>query len=97
MQAIMTLLGDPGTILSTRIGIGVVFEEFAGTELLKKLIPELGELTEHNDQRIRADAYHYLGMTNDKSAIPFIETGKEDSNLEVREIAADSLNLLKHA
>lgn len=97
MQAIMNLLGDPGTILSTRIGIGVVFEEFAGTELLKTLIPELGELTKHTDQRIRADAYHYLGMSNDKSAIPFLEAGKDDFDVEVREIVTDSLNVLKHA
>ena len=95
---IMNLLGDVGTVLSTRIGIGVVFEEFAGSEILQTLIPKLGELTHHQDNRIRADAFHYLGMTADKSAIPFLEAGKKESNntndAEISEIIDDSLGEL---
>jgi len=37
IQSVMELLGDPGTVLSSRIGMGVVFEEFIGTELIKAL------------------------------------------------------------
>ena len=96
MTAIMTLLGDPGTVLSTRIGIGVVFEEFAGSDLLKSLIKELGTLTKHEDQRIRADAYHYLGMTADKHALALLEAGKSDEDKEVQEIASDSLEELNN-
>ncbi len=98
---IMTLLGDVGSVLSTRIGIGVVFEEFAGSDILKTLIPQLGEFSQHKDSRIRADAFHYLGMTADKSALPFLEAGKKDSNNanneEIREIIADSLEELADA
>lgn len=92
IKAIMELLGDSGTVLSTRIGIGVVFEEFSGSDLIKTLIPELGKLTGHEDKRIRADAYHYLGMTQDKSAVSFLEAGKKDEDKEVSEIATDSLD-----
>lgn len=94
-NAIMTLLGDVGTVLSTRIGIGVVFEEFSGSELLKTHIPQLGEFSQHEDNRIRADAFHYLGMTADKSAIPFLEAGKSDNDAEIKEISADSLEEVK--
>ncbi|MEE9327459.1 MAG: thioredoxin family protein [Cocleimonas sp.] len=94
IKVIMSLLGDSGTVLSTRIGIGVVFEEFATTDFVKELIPQLAELSQHEDQRIRADAYHYLGLTKDKSALPFLEKGKNDKDLEVREIVADSLEEL---
>ena len=96
MTAIMNLLGDPGTVLSTRIGIGVVFEEFAGSELLKSLIEELGAMTKHEDQRIRADAYHYLGMTADKRAITFLQAGTKDKDKEVQDIALDSLEELSN-
>ena len=91
MAAIMSLLGDKGTVLSTRIGIGVVFEEFTNTALIKSLTQQLGALTQSDDTRIRADAYHYLGMTNDKAAIPFLEAGTNDIDTEVKEIASDSL------
>ncbi|MCF6189769.1 MAG: thioredoxin family protein [Cocleimonas sp.] len=46
-SAIMELLGDTGTVLSTRIGIGVIFEEFAGSDVVKSLTPKLGELSKH--------------------------------------------------
>ncbi len=98
---IMTLLGDVGSVLSTRIGIGVVFEEFSGTEILKTLIPELGEFTQHEDSRIRADAFHYLGMTADRSAIPLLKKGQSDNkNInddEITEIIIDSLEELHDA
>jgi hypothetical protein len=91
---IMMLLGDVGSVLSTRIGIGVVFEEFAGSDIVKTLIPQLGEFSQHDDSRIRADAFHYLGMTADKSAIPFLEAGKNEKDDDIKEIIADSLEEL---
>jgi len=93
-SAIMELLGDTGTVLSTRIGIGVVFEEFAGSALVKSFIPALGKLTKHDDSRIRADVFHYLGMTADKSAISFLKAGKNDKDSEIKEIISDSLETL---
>lgn len=95
IDAIMALLGDSGTVLSTRIGIGVVFEEFAGTELIKSLIPKLGKLTKNQDQRIRADAYHYLGLSQDSSAIPYLKDLKDEKDAEILEIIADSLEALE--
>lgn len=74
-------MGDSGTVLSTRIGIGVVFEEFAGTKLIQSVIPLLGKMTKHDDSRIRADAFHYLGMTANKSAVPFLEAGKDEIDM----------------
>ena len=97
IQSVMELLGDPGTVLSSRIGMGVVFEEFIGTELIKALIPQFAELIHHSDQRIRADVYHYLGMTNSQKAIPILESGKDDKDKEVREIIIDSLEELQQA
>lgn len=101
IQDIMTLLGDPGTVLSTRIGIGVVFEEFAKTELVKSLTDDLGALTTHSDQRIRADALHYLGMTDNKNAIEYLLAAETNTlnagDDEIKEIIEDSLAELKEA
>jgi hypothetical protein len=97
IQAIMDLLGDTGTVLSTRIGIGVIFEEFAGSKLIRSLIPQLGELSKHDDSRIRADAFHYLGMTADKTAITYLEAGKDESGAEIKDIITDSLDELSNA
>ena len=97
ISAIMTLLGDNGTVLSTRIGIGVVFEEFAGSPMLKKLIPDLGKLTKNEDVRIRADSVHYLGMTSDTSAVAFLKAAANDEDKEIREIVSDSLEELEES
>jgi len=97
IQDVMTLLGDPGTVLSTRIGIGVIFEEFADTDLVKSIVDDLGTLTTHQDQRIRADALHYLGLTADSKAIHYLLTAQNDkeNDDETKEIITDSLTQLK--
>jgi hypothetical protein len=95
MQALLDLLGDASTALSTRIGIGVVMEDFTRTPLLQQQIPVLGKLTEHPDASIRADACHYLGLSGDARAIPFLQARVDaDADREVREAAADALEQL---
>lgn len=94
MSAILTLLGDTGTVLSTRIGIGVVMEDFATSELLQSIVPKLGVLSQHDNALIRSDVCHYLGLSGDLSARPFLEVCLNDSNADVREIAQDSLEAL---
>lgn len=99
-ESIMSLLGDKGTVLSTRIGIGVVFEEFSGSTIVKNLIPELADLAKQSDDiRIRADSLHYLGMTNDQSAIEALENYslKKDDDDEIKEIISDSLEGLRES
>ena len=92
ISAILELLADEGTVLSTRIGIGVVMEDFAGSDLLKSIIPLLGKLTKHKNALIRSDACHYLGLSNDPIARPLLQACLNDDNEDVREIAQDSLD-----
>ena len=91
MPVLLKLLGDSSTALSTRIGIGVVMEDLAGSELLKQHVATLGKLSQHPDVNIRADACHYLGLSADATAIPFLQTCLQDRDLEVQEVAADAL------
>ena len=94
-DVLMKLLADPATILSTRIGIGVVMEEFEGEELLTSQLSVLSDLLNSDDSRVRADAAHYLSLTHSKQAIPVLEKHKNDEDAEVREVIEDSLLALK--
>ncbi|HIO91814.1 MAG TPA: hypothetical protein EYG68_03090 [Leucothrix mucor] len=95
ISAILELLGDDGTVLSTRIGIGVVMEDLAASDLLKSIIPQLSTLTKHKNNLIRSDACHYLGLSNDPTIRPILETCLKDENADVREIAQDGLDALE--
>lgn len=94
MAVIMQLLGNVRTALSVRIGIGVVMEDFAGSDLLQQQIAELGKLSSHRDARIRADACHYLGLSGSQAAMPFLQACLDDKDAEVQEVAADALEEL---
>lgn len=94
LQVLLALLGNPSTALSTRIGIGVVMEDLAGSALLKSTVATLGELSQHPDVTIRSDACHYLGLTGDAHAIPFLQACLGDQAAEVRDVAADALATL---
>lgn len=91
METLLALLGDARTPLSTRIGIGVVMEDFTGTTLLRQYIPALGKLCRHSDARIRADACHYLGLSQDRDAAFWLKPCLLDTATEVRETAIDAL------
>lgn len=91
MTVVLKLLGDPQTALSIRIGIGVVMEELANSTILGNNLSALGKLAKHSDARIRADACHYLGLSGDTRAQPFLQICLNDSDVEVRETAQDAL------
>ncbi|MBU0656743.1 MAG: HEAT repeat domain-containing protein [Gammaproteobacteria bacterium] len=94
LAVLLQLLGDTRTALSVRIGIGVVMEDLAGTDLLREQIPTLGKLTTHKSASIRADACHYLWLTGDSAALPHLQACLQDKDPEVREVATDALSSL---
>jgi hypothetical protein len=94
LAAVLPIVGNVDASLNVRLGAGVLFEAFAGTRTLAALIPQLGALSQHADARIRADACHYLGLTGNAAAQPWLETRLTDDDADVREIAAESLENL---
>jgi HEAT repeat protein len=66
-------------------------EDLQGGNLLKGIIPRLGELTKHREARIRGDACHYLALAEDPQAAAFIRPLLEDDDAGVRDIARESL------
>lgn len=91
LDAIPVLIGDTGTDLHVRLGIGALFEELRGQNLLAHVVNDLGRLTTAADPRTRSDACHYLSLTGDRRAIPHIETLLADDEATVREVAQESL------
>jgi thiol-disulfide isomerase/thioredoxin len=95
LKALLLLFSNPETQLNTRIGISAIIESLAGSELLQGTVDRLGELSQHNDPRIRGDVAHYLGLTGSDKAISYIEHLMGDPDTDVRAIATESLELLK--
>ena len=94
LGSVLPIVGNVDASLNVRLGAGVLLEEFAGSDTLRALLPRLGELSQHADARVRADACHYLGLTAGAAARPWLEARIGDDDADVREIAAESLQAI---
>jgi thioredoxin-like negative regulator of GroEL len=94
LQALLPIMANPEASLNVRIGAGAVFEDMAGSEALAALTPRLGDLSTHDDARVRADACHTLSLTRSIAARPYLLARLGDADADVREIAEESLALL---
>ncbi len=94
IDALLPLLAAPDTPIQVRLGIGAILESLEGSDALRALLPELVRLSAHEDHRVRSDACHYLGLTHSEEALPALEVRREDVHPEVREIAADAIELI---
>jgi len=90
MDALLELFADPDTELNTRIGISAIMEDLQGSDALNAVIKPLGELTKHDDARIRGDACYYLSLSGSPDASAFIKPLLDDEDAGVREIAQES-------
>ena len=97
LSAVLPIVGNVEASLNVRLGAGVLLEHFAGSDSLRALLPRLGDLSQHADARVRADACHYLGLTGDAAARRWLEASRDDIDADVREIASDSLAALPAA
>ena len=94
LAELLPIVANPEASINVRVGAGVVFENHAGADALRALVPQLGALSAHADARVRADACHYLGLAGDAAARAFLALRLDDGNADVREIAADGLEAL---
>jgi len=97
LRDLVLLAGNLETPMAVRIGVGAVFEEFAGRAALAEVVPDLGALCRSADPQVRADACHYLGLSGAAEARPHVRGLLDDPDEEVREIAAESLAMLPGA
>lgn len=94
MQVIIGLLGDSDPKLHLRVAIGALLETLQGTGIAHNIVHELGALIDQGDDRLRADAAHYLTLTESVEAIPYLEQCLQDPNPGVVEIAEEGLEEL---
>ncbi|OYY94068.1 MAG: hypothetical protein B7Y41_09045 [Hydrogenophilales bacterium 28-61-23] len=94
LAALLPIVANPEASLNVKLGVGVVFDDYAGKPGLVALAPELGALTRHADARVRADACHLLSLTQAHEARLWLRLCLTDADAEVREIATESLQAL---
>jgi len=95
LSDLLPLLVDPEVKLNVRIGIGAVMESFEGHDQLKALYNNLVQFCQHKDPVVRIDACHYLALSHLPQALGVINKMLNDEHEHVREVAAESIELLE--
>ncbi len=94
LAVVASFMTDADAKINLKLGVGVVFEEFATDSVMDLAVPVLLEFLNNNDPRVRGDACHYLSLAGRREYIPVIQKCLEDENKDVREIARDGLESL---
>ena len=95
LKPLLAIVADPAADIHVLLGVSALLEAHANTPPLQNLLPQLAELSRHSDHRVRADACHLLGLTGSAAARPYVEALLHDESNEVREIAADAMQMLE--
>jgi thiol-disulfide isomerase/thioredoxin len=95
LEAIAKLAADTDTAMQTRVGIAALLESLEGSGLAKQLALPLSKLVQHPDARVRADACHYLSLTENSDSIAYLEPCRHDQDPVVRDIAVEGIEHLK--
>lgn len=91
LHAMVLLASDPETDMKVQLGVAAVFEDLQGKDVLSGIVDDLGKMAASANAKIRADAAHFLSLTQSSNALPYLQSLAKDDNEEVREIAAEAL------
>ena len=94
LPQLVRLAGDLDTPFAVRIGVGAVLEDLATEGLLVGLVDDFAALAASPLAQVRADAAHFLGLSDSPEAEPHLRRLADDADREVREIATESLAVL---
>ena len=91
---LLVLFADPERQINVRIGASAVLESLQGSGLLEQAVNEIAEYTRHPQVATRIDACHVLSFIHHSLAISFLKSALKDPDIEVREVAQESLDEL---
>lgn len=95
LRALLPLVADSELSMKVQLGISAVLEELQGSGGLQEIVQAIGKLAENSSPRVRADAAHFLSLSESEQAVPYLQKLAKDDNAEVREIAEEALAELK--
>lgn len=91
LRSLLLLAADVDLDMKVQLGISAVFEDLQGRAILNEVVDDIGALLESDNARVRADAAHFMALTQSKKAIPYLQRLSRDENHDVREIAVEAL------
>ena len=91
LRALLLLAADSELSMKVQLGISAVFEDLQGTETLQSVVGDIGELADNSSAKVRADAAHFLSLTQSAQSLPYLQKLAKDENAEVSEIAEEAL------
>ncbi len=94
---LLSILANTDASIDIRLGVSALLEAYTNRPDLRRLLPQLAELTRHVDHRVRADACHLLGRTGCAEARAYVGACLGDAHEEVREIAQEAMEELETA
>ncbi|MEJ2213939.1 MAG: thioredoxin family protein [Gammaproteobacteria bacterium] len=95
LSLLLQMSANLETPLTSRIGISAVFEHFAGQAPLVNLLDDICHLAESEDNSVRVDMAHFLGLTQNKNALACLQKLLDDPFEDVRETAQDAVELIQ--
>lgn len=91
LRILLSLAADTELSMKVQLGISAVFEELQGSDTLQELVTDLGALSESNNARVRADAAHFLALTQNNKSVPYLQRLSNDEDKDVKVIAEEAL------
>ncbi|MEN8712882.1 MAG: HEAT repeat domain-containing protein [Arenicellales bacterium] len=95
LPVLVALLKGNEVPMTVRIGVSAILEGLQEDPAeLQKILPDLLELSESTDETIRADACHFLSLAGGDEALARLQQCINDESEMVREVAAESIEVL---
>lgn len=92
---VIEMIKDEETSMDLRIGLDVLIENFAATDILQQYSGELKKIASLDNTRLEIDALHYIALTADIRNKEFLQEKSNVSDNQIQEAAIEALETLE--